>query len=185
MLLDDFEDGDLTLSRADGLRGAWYATNDGSGEQVGPLSVMDDESEPASRALYTSGVGFEEWGAFVAARLNSARGRACTYDLSASTGLSLRVRGSGSVRVNVATTATTPLVDGGTCKDERCSDFGAAVELTPVWRELKLDFASLTQPDWARPTSFDASTVLRVSIWTEQEDFELWLDDLAFYGAGE
>jgi hypothetical protein len=179
-LLDDFEDGDLALSRAAGLHGSWYGSNDGSGEQVGPRTMVDDE--PDSLVLYSLAAGFRGWGAFVAAQLNAARGRNCVYDVSASLGLKLRARGSGIVRVNLGTVATTPVVDGGTCNDERCSDFGAVLELSPVWSEHALPFSDLVQPEWARPMAFDPTTLLRISLWSEQADFELWLDDVTFYG---
>jgi hypothetical protein len=191
LVVDDFEDGDTALSLEGGARGYWYVSNDGTGEQFpatdlrnfGTASLVADGAEGSeAHALYSRGRGFVGWGAFVAAKLNAARSSTCSYDVSASSGLRLSARGSGSLRVNFGTVETTPIVDGGSCTADECSDFGASIELAPAWSVYELRFSDLSQPDWASPRRYDPASLLRLSLWAEQADFELWLDRVSFFG---
>jgi hypothetical protein len=188
LLLDDFEDGNLALTTASNLHGVWYVNDDGTGEQApapGAESkgLIDDVGSPESPAhsLHTSGSGFQRWGAFAATHLNAARSHACTYDLSRYAGLHLSIKGEGSLRVNLGTVPTTPIVDGGSCSAETCSDYGTSLKLEPDWQSLDLPFDQLAQPDWASPAALDLERALRVSFWAERSDFDFWVDDLWFY----
>jgi hypothetical protein len=188
LLLDDFEDGDLELSRASNLHGAWYVNNDETGQQA-PMpgaetrGLIASEGSPASPAyaLHTSGSGFEHWGAFAAAHLNESRGHACTFDLSSYAGLHLSFKGEGGLRVNLGTRSTTPIVDGGSCSGDACSDYGKSFELGPDWRSVDIAFAELEQPAWASPAGLNLAESLRISLWAERADFDFWVDDLRFY----
>lgn len=186
-LVDDFEDGDIALGSVGILHGSWYVNNDGTGaQQPDPsdadaarrLVASDDSTEPPTYALHTAGSGFSRWGAFAAARLNSSGADVCSVDLSRHRSLSLRVKGSGSLRVNLGTRATTPVVDGGDCATEACSDYGFSVQLSSDWREQSIAFSELTQPEWADAAAFDPSTTLRLSFWSEASDFDFWVDDI-------
>jgi hypothetical protein len=189
LLIDDFEDADLLLAPSAHLQGVWYVHNDGTGTQSPPADDQEvaaqliagsgSEHSPA-HALHTSGEGFHLWGAFAAARLNSGRNQVCSLDLAAYSRLKLSARGRGSVRFNLGTSATTPVEDGGTCHQEACSDFGASIELSEEWRDITLELASLTQPDWATPAELDPQHALRLSFWAEGSDFDFWIDDLRF-----
>ncbi len=190
LLVDDFEDADLLLVRDANLHGLWYVHNDGTGTQSpaadDPHSAPDlidgpgAEHSPA-HALHTTGSGFSGWGAFVATRLNAAQGRVCSVDLSAYSALALSLRGSGRVRFNLGTRATTPVADGGDCHQDACSDYGTSVESSDDWQDIMVPLASLSQPDWATPTPFDPSLSLRLSFWAESPDFDIWLDDIRFH----
>ena len=187
--IDDFEDGDLKLNQAGNLHGVWYVNNDGTGEQTpapGDESDADfiagaGSPESPEHALHTSGVGFERWGAFAAARLNASRSRACRYDLSAYSGVHFEAKGEGSLRVNLGTVATTPVVDGGECNGDACSDFGSSIQVDTEWRSIDVPFEALAQPSWADAAAFDPARALRISLWAERGDFEFWVDDLRFY----
>jgi hypothetical protein len=188
LLLDDFEDGDLALARASNLHGRWYVNNDGTGEQT-PIPGAESEGlvdstgslESPTHALHTSGSAFQLWGAFAAAHLNASRSHVCAYDLSSYAGLHLSLKGDGSLRVNLGTVATTPIVDGGSCNAENCSDYGKSVDLSHDWQSLDLPFTELAQPDWAKPAALNLEQSLRLSFWAEDHDFEFWVDDLRFY----
>lgn len=186
--LDDFEDGDLELSQASNLHGAWYVNNDETGQQTPSpgaeaKGLIDREGSPESpkNALHTRGSGFEVWGAFAAAHLNAARNHVCAYDLSSYSGLHLSVKGQGSLRVNLGTASTTPIVDGGSCAGDTCSDYGRTLELGRDWQSLDVPFAELEQPAWASAAKLDLAKTLRISFWSESGDFEFWVDDLRFY----
>jgi hypothetical protein len=189
LLVDDFEDADVLLTRDTNLHGLWYVHNDGTGTQSPAAddarSAPDLIDGPGSarspaHALHTTGSGFSGWGAFVAARLNAAQGKTCTVDLSAYSVLALSLRGSGRVRFNLGTVATTPVADAGACHQDACSDYGASVELTEDWQDITVPLASLSQPDWATPTPFDPDSSVRLSFWAESADFDFWLDDIRF-----
>ena len=189
LTVDNFEDGDLTLDLANNLSGAWYVNNDGTGEQaptpgqeaVGSLIADSGSPQSSAHALHTSGVGFEGWGAFAAARFNASQSRACRYDLSRYSGMRFEAKGSGSLRVNLGTVETTPLGDGGECASATCSDYGSSVLIDTEWRSVDVPFAELTQPRWAEAAAFEPAHALRISLWAERGDFDFWLDDLRFY----
>jgi hypothetical protein len=149
---------------------------DGSG-------LLAREGAPGSKAhaLFTSGEGFERWGAFIAARLNASRHGACTYDVSGLSGLAFWAKGTGSVRVNLGTRPTTPITDGGACAGSLCSDYGSGVELGREWTRVELPFTELTQPGWATPAEWQPAELLRVSFWSEGSEFEFWIDDVSLY----
>lgn len=186
ILVDDFEDGDLKLAPVGILQGTWYVSNDGTGQQApdpadaraGRELVARDEADAVTLALHTSGTGFSRWGAFAAVRLNSAGSQICSVDLSGHERLGLRAKGEGSFRVNLGTRATTPIVDGGECATDACSDYGASVQLTAEWRELSLPIAELTQPEWADTAALEPESTLRLSFWSEAPDFDFWVDDI-------
>lgn len=189
LLIDDFEDADLLVATAANLHGLWYVHNDGTGTQSpvadDPRRASDLIDGPGSErssahALHTTGAGFSGWGAFVATRLNAAQKQICTVDLSAYSTLALSLRGSGRVRLNLGTSATTPVADGGTCHQDACSDYGTSVELSQDWQNITFPLASLSQPDWATPTPFEPASSLRLSFWAESADFDFWIDDIRF-----
>jgi hypothetical protein len=189
LLVDDFEDADVLLASDANLHGIWYVHNDGTGTQSptadDPGSAPDlidgpgSERSPA-RALHTTGHGFIGWGAFVAARLNAAQSRVCIVDLSAYSVLTLSLRGSGSVRLNLGTVATTPVADAGACQQDACSDWGTSLGLSEDWQDITVPLASLSQPDWATPTPFEPGSSLRLSFWAENANFDFWIDDIRF-----
>ena len=190
LTIDDFEDGDLLLDARTTLHGVWYLNNDGTGTQspapasdLSAAALLESPGSPESpaHALHTSGSGFSAWGAFTAVRLNSARAHACTFDLSRYTGIELSVKGTGGLRLNTGTVATTPVVDGGECHSDRCSDFGQHLELSSEWSHVSVAFEDLSQPDWAEKSAWQPERALRLSFWAEGADFDLWLDDLRFY----
>jgi hypothetical protein len=189
LLVDDFEDGDLLLDTNADLRGLWYVNNDGTGEQApapgaeadGTFIAAPGSPQSPAFALHTSGAGFEQWGAFAGTRLNASQSQPCTYDLSQYDGLHFYAKGKGRVRVNIGTADTTPIVDGGNCAGSVCSDYGVSVALSSDWSGVEARFDTLTQPSWATPEEFAPASGLRVSFWSESEDFDFWIDDVQFY----
>jgi hypothetical protein len=188
-LVDDFDDGDLLLNEGPRFRGAWYLNNDGTGTQLPPVpaegasaSLLEAPGSPGSPglALHTSGSDFALWGAFVAARLNAAQGKACPFDLSQFDRLAFSAKGVGKLRVNLGTLTTTPIEDGGACPLYACSDYGQDVTLSEDWQNVELDFAELTQPRWASPAAWAPEQALRLAFWTGSGDFDFWIDDLRF-----
>jgi hypothetical protein len=188
--LDDFEDGDRELLQSSNRRGWWYANNDGTGIQAPPPDATGQQpfllSTPGSPkspkyALRTVGWGFTGWGAFVSANLNSPSRTLCSYDVSGFSGLQFQVKGNGSLRVAIGTQATTPVVDGGQCGGDNCSDFGAVIALREDWMEVSIAFTELSQPSWASSAPWTPSEAVRLSYWVPEGDFDFWIDDVQFY----
>jgi len=189
-LVDDFEDGDSELLRLGERSGSWYASNDGTGIQAPPpdatrlksfLSSAPGSPLSPKYALRTVGWGFMGWGAFVSANLNAPSKTLCSYDVSGLSGLQFLVKGSANLRVTIGTQATTPIAEGGQCRGDNCSDFGAAVAVTDDWTEVSVAFSDLTQPSWASPAPWTPAETVRLSFWVEQGAFDFWIDDVRLY----
>lgn len=186
-LIDDFEDGNSQILPSEGRSGFWQTTNDGAGVQT-PSSdaALSATLEPArgdsSRALHTTGSGFDRWGAAVRTDFNQQGFESQAYDVSGYTGLKLWARtGNGdtdTVRVQIVTPGTE---DGCfTCADH----FGSDAQLTAEWQEFTLPFAEMEQQGWGMPqlSSFDLENALGLQFtFARNDDFDVWIDDVGFY----
>ena len=188
-LIDDFEDGDPALPQTSNRHGFWYANNDGTGDQFpnadpsGASFTLEapGSTESPSYALHTTGSGFTSWGAFVSANLSVQTTLLCPYDASTFSGIRFNIKGSGAVRVEIGTSATTPRAYGGQCEEELCSDYGLDVTPGADWAEVRVAFDAIALPSWASVVPWKPDEVMRVSFWVEDGDFDFWLDDIAFF----
>jgi hypothetical protein len=176
LLLDDLSDGDARFA-AEGIVGEWFTYSDGTTPITPPdhtgLNVVAGES-------HISGQGFSDWGAGLSAYFRSA-------DLSRFARLLLRARGNGSIVVELATPATSPANEGGTCVGSGCfGHFAAALQLTPEYQEFDLAFASMTQPSWAQPATLSLAQVISINLVAKATpaapiDIDLWIDRVALH----
>ncbi len=179
-LLDDFADGNLMISPLEQRSGQWYVYTDETRGCVN-LSIQGDTS-----ALHVTGEGFSDWGAGFGTALgwSAAAGNACTYDLSAYSGVRFRARGSASLYMNLATRDSNPENLGGSCEDgEGCYDrHGRTVLLTSSWQDFSVDFCTLSQEGWgASLPAFDPTTVTNLNFHVRStQAFEVWIDDVEF-----
>jgi hypothetical protein len=162
LLVDDFEDGD---TRAEAEFGWWYTQNDTTGQQAFSVETVADSN--GGLAAYSSGSGFEVWGALIGLDLTLGEG---LYDARSFGGLSLRARvGADSVSsVSVRLIENTEL------------QFARDVTLTTEWREYHFAFSELSPvDDSGRP--FDAARVAALQVFVfSSEPFAIWLDDVVF-----
>jgi hypothetical protein len=174
LLLDDLTDGDSTFGAA-GISGEWFTYSDGS-STVTPadhtgLLVSDGEA-------HVFGQGFSDWGVGLSAYLRSA-------DLSAFCQLKLRARGVGTLVIELATPATSPASEGGTCVGSGCfGHFASTIQLEPAYREFTIPFADLAQPSWAQPAQLSLAGVISFNLVAKAApgapvDIDLWVDRLA------
>jgi len=188
-MIDDFEDGNVTLLPAGDRVGTWYTGNDNSfgGTQMpyqntGLVALLDPWRDASQRALHTWGSGFDEWGALVRADFNVQTGMAQPYDASVYTGVKLWVRSGDErnyrIRVQIATPAP----------DEQCfqcgDHFGTDVETTPDWEEFVLRFDAMEQEGFGMPQvdQFELDQALGIQVsFPRGEDFDVWVDDVSFY----
>jgi hypothetical protein len=188
-LIDDFEDGNNVLLQPSNRNGYWYANNDGTGTQTpkadpsGASFTLGAPGSPSSpkHALHTAGFGFTSWGAFVSSNLNVRANLLCPYDVSSFTGIRFNAKGSGALRFEIGTRATTPVGDGGQCAAELCSDYGQDVTLSSDWSEVSVPFDAVDLPVWASPNPWQPNDVVRLSFWVTEGDFDFWIDDVTFY----
>jgi hypothetical protein len=198
-LLDDFEDGDGTLSLTSGRNGSWFIATDGtngakSRPGVGPANP--ERLVPARCdslfGLHFSGQGFVTWGAVAGAVLHFEK-RSQPVDLSQYRGIAFWIkRGfqhAGVLRLNLDDAATHP--DGGQCSEPVVSgrtacwnSYGLDMPLlSEDWEERRVLFSELTQkiPE-PSPRPLDTAHVHRISIKASPGNtFDVWLDDISLF----
>jgi hypothetical protein len=153
LVLDDLTDGDARFT-AGNLSGEWFTYSDGTSTVTPPdhtgLVVSEGET-------HVVGQGFSDWGVGLSAYLSSA-------DLTAFCGLTLTVRGSGSLVLELATPATSPANEGGTCLSGCFGHFATKLQLEPMYRDFEVDFAALAQPSWAQPAQLSLAGVISFNL---------------------
>ena len=175
LLLDDLNDSDARFA-SQGISGEWFTYSDGTSTLAPPdhtgLPSMDGEA-------HVAGQGFSEWGAGLSAYFRSV-------DLSQFHGVAIRARGTGTVVVELATPATSPPNEGGTCMGTGCfGHFSATVELGSEHQDFALPFGSLTQPTWAQPADLALNGVISINLVAKlaggAANIDLWVDRLELY----
>jgi hypothetical protein len=150
LLLDDLSDGDAKFSAA-GINGEWFTYSDGTA----PVTPADHTGLLVSGGeTHVSGQGFSDWGVGLSAYFRSA-------DLTRFCSLKLAARGSGTIVIEVATPATSPASEGGTCVGNSCfGHFATSIQLGAEVQEFAIDFARLAQPSWAQPAQLSLAAVI-------------------------
>ena len=186
-VVDDFESTTNQLPANEGRQGWWFSYDDGTGGHLRRESVQLAEGK--GRALHVTSSGFTRWGSGfgVSFHPRSTLTRACAYDASTYSGISVRARGRGRVHVTLGDPASIPAALGGTCKrpSDRCHDRpGVWVNLDSDWKTVEFPFCSFLPEGWGGSLEgVDSSKLVGVHFRLEaREDVEMWLDDLAFYG---
>jgi hypothetical protein len=206
------EDGDAEIDPVEGRIGPWYTYNDRTagamqtppeGSTFPPEALSEVPQTDFGRSLFamhTTGSGFETWGAGFGADLNNNQGNKGTYNASAFTGISFRMRAgpghavvdsaSGTprpVRVKALDAQTTPPTDGGECSagEGQCSNaFGVVLTtLTNDWQSFSFTWDQFEQENWGLlfPEGVQTSKLLAIQFQvTAGVAFDIWVDDLVF-----
>ncbi len=183
-LIDDFEDGDTRMPVSDKRAGYWIAFNDGTGKQKPRVgSVFPSNRIPGSRGasrfgLHTSGSGFTEWGAVLAAELNPRR----CYDASAYAGLTFWARGRATLRVVAKMTQVVSEEFGGSCVKDCYDGHGTIRTLTRDWQKYVLPWEEFKQRGFGAAVPFDPRSLYSIEFAAPegQPSFDFWIDDVAF-----
>jgi hypothetical protein len=193
LVIDDFEDGNLIPCSRNGWASDWWLATDGIGlsvptESAGLPATISAPRSSSCRGLHIQGSGFTEWGTVVGVTFhNPDKTVARAVDISAYSGVTFWVKGTGKVRLQVATTDTEVVKNGGDCVGEwpTCDDHhsGNWLTLSSSWTSFKLSFANMQQEySTAGLTKSDLQKVLGMYFQTPASTtFDLWLDDVAFY----
>ena len=183
-LIDDFEDGNLSLLTNDGRSGSWSSWADGTGTLTPDVTVSDiaDGLAGSTKALNFGGNGFTGWGAGAGPTFYAA---GC-YDFSAYTGVSFYAKGTGLLRMAVATADTHEFYDCDAMVEE-CSNHYHAPDITlgSDWTQYSYTWDQLAQPAWGPAKPFDQTKGVSLSFSHLADagggpDFDIWLDDLSF-----
>jgi hypothetical protein len=187
LTIDDMEDGDSLIIATDGRRGSWYVNNDATrGFQMPalgePFTVTPGGASGSAYAVRTTGSGFNTWGAALGVVLSGANSLRCPYDVTGTRGIRFVAKGTGSVTVQVATSATVQINQGGRCATN-CEDFYATtIELGSTWTTYQLPWQSLAQEGWGTRAAFAPNTVMFFEFAFDVGSFfDLYIDDLTFY----
>lgn len=211
-LVDDFEDGDGDIVAIAGRNGSWFTFNDGTGIETPPpgspvLPEVLDAS--ANYVLHATASNFSPavplpdgsfaFGAGVGVDLNQepVSHLARPYDASGYGGVHFDFTASfpegTQIRLAflVATSATTPVSEGGTCTSSCSDDFAyvGTLPISPLSFSADLTWEQLTQQGFGTPVAFDPKTILTFK-WLFQfpdtgrgasgNDFDFQLDNVSF-----
>jgi hypothetical protein len=210
--IDDFEDGDGDLITIARRSGTWFTFNDGTGSETpAPDSPVLPEVVDASAnfVLHVTGQNFSPAGTLpdggfafgagvgVGLRVDPETQVASPYDASGYDGLrfeyTLSFPATTQVRLSflVATSATTPVEEGGTCTSGCSDDFGVfgVLPFSPFSFASSFSWEQLTQQGFGTPVAFDPKTILAFK-WivafpdlgqgASANDFDFQLDNVSF-----
>jgi len=190
-LIDDAEDNDNQGAATDKRGGYWYTYADNLGTTVSPSGNFTMSEGGAERSKFAARMNGKVGTGDV---LYAGMGLSLThpkgaYDASCCKGISFWAKkagaGTGNVRFKVGDVNTAP--EGGVCK--QCyNDFGADLVLTPEWKKYEFAFADMKQePGWGEPQSAIAKDRLYQVQWQVKDagaEFDIWVDDVQFFGCG-
>ncbi len=190
MMIDDFDDRDLESLAVDNRGGGWYAYDDGTPDaQLLMGTENDDSTEGAGNGvLQVIGDVFDDFsGVGVVLRWTETGNEYCSYDASLYEGITFWARGRGNVRVALQNPSVRSREFGGECPDDAgCFDsHGTNILLTEQWTQFQVSFADVDQAGWGLDVGEFVPDELFVIEYqfTPGVDYELWLDELAFYSA--
>ncbi len=189
-MIDDFDDLDLNLLVVDNRDATWYSYTDGTSDAMLMMSAVSGSS-PGGEGGVLEVVGdavAEYAGVGVGLRWSETGAERCYYDASLYEGLTFWARGRGAVRVALQNPSVRPQELGGRCAPASvCFDsHGIDITLTDEWVKHEVPFDEISQAGWGS----DAGDFLPEELFliefqfTPGVDYEMWLDDLTFYGGG-
>jgi len=177
-MIDDFEDGNADVMANEGRVGGWYLSTDTTGTTTPKAgATMPEAGGMPGKALHVSGSGLTGWGASLAASITAPMG---CYDASKFTGITVMLKGTGTVWVSVLTAAVRSAPEG------MRNHFKKQVTLTAEWTPVTIAFSELTQPGgWGMIVPFDVTKIYGVDFGPATAPptptaFDFWIDNLSF-----
>jgi len=177
-MIDDFEDGNADVSIADGRQGGWYFSVDGTGMTTPKAGApVPEAGGMPGKAVHVTGTGLTSWGASLSAAIVPNMG---CYDASKYTGITVMLKGTGSVWVSVLTAAVRAAPVG------MQNQFKKQVTLTADWQPVTISFTELTQPGgWGTIVPFDVTKIYGIDFGPATAPptataFDFWVDNLSF-----
>jgi hypothetical protein len=191
LMIDDVEDGDLTICGNGGRVGTWY-TNDSSTLVTPSLGGLPAVRSDSSVCMETAASGSTTWATLGFTLKGTSVATRLPYDISAYTGLRFWARRGAassypsSVIVQLIQTNTTTVAEGGTCNTSvyECSDhYAYGVSVSTAWAEYQLPFTSFYQSStWGSYFPRDLTSVLAIEFLLKNtSSYDLQVDDVRFY----
>jgi len=197
-VIEDGEDNDHRVIDHSDRGGYMYTFLDEAGSTVEPtagrlggtFSQAEGGANGSMYAAHFSGTLASGSTVFAGYGLNFVNPKG-PYDATAYDGVTFFARrgpdSTGAVRLKVPDVNTDP--DGGVCS-ECFNDFGSDLQLEEEWTQFVLPFETLSQSQgWGapRPGSIDASQIygLQFQVFSPGASFDIWVDDISFYGCTE
>jgi hypothetical protein len=192
LLIDDVQDADNAIEKSlSGRTGWWYVSDDGTGFTHPPsdpsgVIALVPEADPENIQnilIHMSGSGHTSWGASLVVGLRAGTIDDCLFDASAFSGISFRIKGSGSIHVKLPiartlSSANSPL---GKCTGACDDHFGAGAVLSETWRTVTYLWSELTQEGWGVMTVFSPTELTEIQ-WHAgpSSAFDVYIDDVTF-----
>jgi hypothetical protein len=188
LMIDDMEDGNLSICPSGGRHGAWYGFGDGtSSSEAFAISGVDHGPASSRRAAHFTGSGFTMWGAILGFDFKNDNLSRQTYDARSAGGVTFWMKSQTPLAVQLLTPATVLLTEGGGCEDNvspsNCNDHFAFQITAPdsAWKQYNVPFSALRQSSSGTAT-WDPSQLLGLQFLVgPNADFDVWVDDVAFY----
>jgi hypothetical protein len=204
LLIDDMEDADASICFSDGRQGGWSTNAYDSGPDPG--SGVDMEFK---QTLILGGRGESHYAAHMAGtgisgltrmgfELEYTAAGEADYDGSKFDGIRFWLKSDVPVIVGFTSPETLPASQNGTCDtsaaQENCHHHFEFVTAATgnEWLDYKVPFSALRQAaDHDAPANvvppnatWDASRLRAIAFLTSSPDFDVWVDDIAFYTCG-
>jgi hypothetical protein len=158
--------------------GGWYLSTDTTGTTTPKAgAAMPEAGGMPGKAVHVSGSGLTSWGASLAASITPPMG---CYNASKFTGVTVMLKGTGTVWVSILTAAVRSAPVG------MQNHFKKQVTLTADWTPVTINFAELTQPGgWGMIVPFDVTKIYGVDFGPATAPptpttFDFWVDNLSF-----
>ena len=187
-LIEDWEEDDPSLLRADGRSGSWLTFDDGTSKQNVPSSSQLRPSRitggRSQYGLHLSGGRFTEWGV----SFGSDFATGSCYDASAYDGVEFWAKGQSAIHVGVQMIDIQSPKFGGFCSGDVCyNSHRKRVTLSPGWKRYTVRWHELEQLNAAARIPLDTKRIrfLEFSILAEDTPFDVWLDDVSFVPKAE
>jgi hypothetical protein len=177
--IDDFE----TEARKSG----WYAfaDNDVASSELLP-SYVSDAAAGTTTSLHVAASAItpppDGFGAGFGFNLVDPDNENCV-DVSAFAGVSFWAKGSsgseGLITFQIVHPATTPIAEGGDCETQCYQHPSKQLALSDAWQEYVVVWSDLTG------SASLPGPILGFNLITAETDYEVWLDEVAFFGSSE
>jgi endoglucanase len=177
-MIDDMEDGDLSILSRDGRQGSWLAFDDGSGTRT-DLKTQPVDRPGSKNALCISGQDFNTWGGGIRVWLNGIDTREL-YDASRYTGITFWARGLPTdFRINLVDDYSDPA--GQKCAS--CYDhFHFTFTPNADWKQYTFKWSDAAQSGSGDPQPHVCPSAMYAMqfTWSANTAFDICIDDLAF-----
>lgn len=177
-IIDDFEDGDFTVSALGGRNGNWYVYGDGTGT-LG-FDVTGIARGASLKGIHTKGKDFTNWGSGMGVNMQSSGSTG--FNASAYTGVTFWARAAAAQSLLVVFPDVDTDPTGKLCTT--CDHhYNKAIQVTTGWQRFTVNFADLVLEGGTvpTPTAFKPEGLISVQFrFSPGQSYEFFVDDLAF-----